>query len=359
MTNSIDNFSLLGVQKTLDRMERKPRPATGINVDTTAFNNNLTAADDTVQKALETIDDLVIPGGINELGTTSDTFQLNDAAGGPTLKDEGTGALSVRDDTDAMYVDVTAAQFHDGSGNTFTGASTTSDSFSLNDGAAPLADAEVVLTRDGGANPIGITYDNATDTVYLTRNSALENGEIAIHADLESNGISVNAAGFSGNLTPADDTVQKALDRIDGMVIAGGSSIYDDLITRTVTLGDAAWNDVGAVYLMDASKGHTFTIEAAIRKVGTKEAAFATYKLGVITDAVGASFIGQDATDTESIMSVVAIDDGDEGGAEIGFELKAVISAASLNIQWQARSTMWVALESIVVRLRIGVVKDS
>jgi hypothetical protein len=48
---------------TSGRDAANAHPATSINLDTTNFNNNLSGTDDTVQKAAETLDNMVASGG--------------------------------------------------------------------------------------------------------------------------------------------------------------------------------------------------------------------------------------------------------------------------------------------------------
>jgi hypothetical protein len=50
-----------------------------VATDTSAFDNNLSAADDTVQKALDTLDDVAGGGGAGQLFTMSFTFMNNGA----------------------------------------------------------------------------------------------------------------------------------------------------------------------------------------------------------------------------------------------------------------------------------------
>lgn len=64
------------VQKALDTLDDVA--AADIPVDTTNFGNNLSAADDTVQKALDTLDDLVAGGG----GGAGTTFSVSQTAHG-------------------------------------------------------------------------------------------------------------------------------------------------------------------------------------------------------------------------------------------------------------------------------------
>lgn len=64
--------------------------ASNVITDTTNFDNNLSAADDTVQKALETIDDLITSGG----GTLDDLSDVNTSGvtdGQALVYDSGSG----------------------------------------------------------------------------------------------------------------------------------------------------------------------------------------------------------------------------------------------------------------------------
>lgn len=359
MTNSIDDFSLLGVQKAIDRLERKFKNATSVSVNTANFNHNLTAADDTIQKALDTIDDLnfVLPPDIDEFGTSEAYFQINDASNGPRLVDDGAGNLLVMNETGLAPVDVLANQYTDITGNTFDGQSTTSNSLDINDGSAPLAEGELVLSDNGGTG-IRLFYDAVDDTVKLTRDSSGTTDEVVIESDLISDNVVVDASEFGNNLDPTDTDIQTALETIDLMVGGAGSSIYDEILVRNTTLIDASWTDVNVNCALTADRCHNYTLEVSARSTtpATKDAAYATYKIGIITDAATSSFVGQAASDTTSPMIVVAMNDGDDSGSVLGFEMRAILSG--LGVQFQARATLWTA-DTIIVRARIGVVRDT
>lgn len=61
--------------------------ASTVTPDTAGFDNNLSAADDTVQKALNTLDDKVIIGG--SAGTTDNAIPRADGTGSKTLQGSG------------------------------------------------------------------------------------------------------------------------------------------------------------------------------------------------------------------------------------------------------------------------------
>jgi hypothetical protein len=61
-----------------------------ISVDTSAFNHNLSSADNTVQKALETLDDLTTSGGVSD-GDKGDIV----VSGGGTIWTLDSGAVTL------------------------------------------------------------------------------------------------------------------------------------------------------------------------------------------------------------------------------------------------------------------------
>ena len=67
-TGPATNATVASHTALTDRDAADSHPATAISVDTTNFDNNLSSADDTVQKALETLDELTADGGGKTLG---------------------------------------------------------------------------------------------------------------------------------------------------------------------------------------------------------------------------------------------------------------------------------------------------
>jgi hypothetical protein len=209
-----------------------------------------------------------------------------------------------------------------------------------------------LTTRLSNEESTGISRTGSIDS----RSSAIESVDVSLGTRISASESIVASSDVSltSRLSGEESTRLSQIDSVEALV-GGGGGLYDEVITRTVTLTDANWTAVGAVYTMDASKCHSFTAEVVARDAGTKDAAFGSYKVAVITDGASASFVGAAAAATESVMSLVAGDDGDDGGAALGFAVKAVLSG--LTIQFFAQATLYPG--DITVRARIGVIKDS
>jgi len=270
--------------------------ASAISTDTSAFDKILSTADDTVQKALNTIDEHTHSSTESEVASVEST-----------VSSEG----STRASADASVASTVSSE-----GSTRASA------------------------------------DSAVSSESISRNASVAASSLSRDTSLESQASSADVS-LTTRLSDEESTRTSQIASV--AAAAGGGGIYDEVITRTGTLTDANWTNIGAVYTMDASKVTSFTIGAVARDAGTIDGAYARYKCACICDGADAHFIGEAAATTTSVMSLIAGDDGDDGGSSIGFGVRAVISG--LTIQFQAQASLYPG--DITVRLRIGIIEDS
>jgi hypothetical protein len=81
--------------------------------------------------------------------------------------------------------------------------------------------------------------DPATDP----NQQGTEGGQNEPTAAHPASAISVSSAGFNGNLTTGDDTVQKVAQKVDDLVASGGATSTNTLLTAaaTNTLAGSVW----------------------------------------------------------------------------------------------------------------------
>lgn len=213
-----------------------------ITLDSSKFNNNLSQDDNTVQKAFETLDTLAGGGGSNLSTTqTSTSVTINNSGGTDatiSLANGTSAGVSINNYTTTeknklatIATSATAnssdATLLDRANHTGTQTASTISDFSSAVAATSAVTANTNKVSFPEAPTDGKTYgrkDSAWEEI-TSGTGAVDSvngqtGTVVIDAD----DIGVDADGFSGNLSSADNTVQKALETIDGLDINGGGS---------------------------------------------------------------------------------------------------------------------------------------
>lgn len=222
-TNFDNNLSALDdtVQKAMETLDELTivQNAGQIPVDTTNFDNNLSGTDITVQQALETLDELIAAGGVGDFFKV-ESFVLSalditngyvetqfvPIAGQHTVEVVG-GSIQGKD-SDANY-------------------SVAGSRFTFEAGLTPFiaAGTEVIIsyaTQGGGLLPVpaGNVEMNTTNFNRLlsavddTCQKVADQFDDHVHDD---DHINVDSSLFGGNLSVNDDRLDKALSTIDGL----------------------------------------------------------------------------------------------------------------------------------------------
>ena len=258
--------------------------AANVGVDTSSFVKNLTTADDTVQKALNTID-LMSGGGGSSSGETFTTTVFNTIPGAPETKNiTFLGVyytipkivISYKEDTGTSLVFINIVSV------TLTGAVLQLVNHDATDNATGYICGVVGSGSEGpqgpqgnqGADGIngpqgnqgyngvdgpqgpqgnqgnqGVQGPAPSGTGYLHVTS----GVLDTPAEIPASVVTVDTTAFDRNLSAADDTVQKALNTIDELafelpttiqLLAGGNSTTPAHIVGTYTTIQAAINAI-------------------------------------------------------------------------------------------------------------------
>jgi len=221
--------------------------------DTTNFNNNLSAADDTVQKALETLDDLAIPSGVTNLAvtTTTTTNTITSSTGTDAEITEATGSeaglmtVAHHDKLDGIAAGATTDQSDSeietaynnqvaemSDATIITGTSTTPERVSA-------ADLKLAAETHGGVPEVFTTATGGTITT---------DGDYKIHTFNSSGTFTVSAVG------DIDDEVEYLI------IGAGGGGGGD--ATNTTGGGGAGAGD------FKTAATHTITVQGYSITVG-------------------------------------------------------------------------------------------
>ena len=283
-----DYFHLLQADVTklanLDPNAAPDQNAINVPTDTTNFNNNLSAADADVQKALDTLDNMAL-GGVtpdhNDLngldgGATDDYFHLLQTdviklAGIETGATADQLAVDVPLDTTNFSSHLTVAdvnvqlametidQFVFGEGEITT---IHNDLLNIQGGAAGdyfhllQADVTKLAGIETSAKDDQLAIEVPTDaSVFINNLSAsdtdVQKALVTIDAlDITGGGdpdqdafeVPTNIAGFTNNLSGSDTDVQKALDTLDDMVLGDITPNHDDLNGLSGGLTDNYWH---------------------------------------------------------------------------------------------------------------------
>jgi hypothetical protein len=157
-----------------------------VSLDTTNFNKNLSSMDNTVQKALETLDELVAGGGSSSAGSV--TVSTTNFAGN----------LSSAENTVQKALD------------------------KIDD-----------LVLGGSAANVSLVTSGFNGRLSATENTVQKAFDKI--DDLAATDIPVNSAAYAGNLTTTHNTVQKIADAVNGLQISG----VDDWTASTIyRIGD-------------------------------------------------------------------------------------------------------------------------
>lgn len=228
-----------------------------VTTTVTGFNNNLSATDDTVQKALDTIDniDLKVAGitsgsiaGANITVGTGKTLNISD--GTLTLADDQISGDKITGGTIGSITISQLAGAMDANSQNVTNLnvdSGTVDGCNITVGADKTLDVSAgTLTLGSGqiaADRVGITATgftgnlHATDTDLQTMANTIDGLSIPSGTAL---GTSVDVANFAGNLTSSETDVQKALDKIDNIVIPAGDTFNLETMTGNIALDNTS-----------------------------------------------------------------------------------------------------------------------
>jgi hypothetical protein len=217
-------------------------PAAAIATDTTNFNGNLTATEDTVQKALEALDDMATSGGTAS-GTSADTASFG-------------GALSAADDTVQKALDTLDDHGHDFS--SLGNKPTTVSGYGITDAMTTAHDVNGVVTQDitnwdtafGWGDHSGYSY--ATETYVGTQITNLID---ASPAALDTLNELAAALGDDPNFATTMSTALGLKMPYTGGQFTGNIEIYKDSGQVQLKLrSDPA--ESGALYFTDAPTGY-------------------------------------------------------------------------------------------------------
>ena len=236
--------------------------AAEVVVDASSFSGNLSASDDDVQSALDTIDDLALGGGgggggldsvasdatLTGDGTASDPLEvanpftdadetkLDAIEAGATADqtgDEIKTAYEAESDTNAFtdadhakLDDIEAGATADQSGAEIKAAyEAESDTNAFTDADdTKLFNIEAGATEDQTGAEIKALYEVEPDTNAFTDDdhNKLVGVEAGATADQSAAEVVVDASSFAGNLSGSDDDLQSALDTIDDLALGSG-----------------------------------------------------------------------------------------------------------------------------------------
>jgi len=201
--------------------------------DTSLFDNNLSFADDTVQKALDTLDETA--GGT---GAPTTANYLTGSAQ-PGLSAEIVVGTTPGGELGGSWASPTVDATHSGSSHAATQAAaeaTAAGALSSHEADTTaihgIADTSVLETTTGAQAKVD-THVNDTDDAH------------------DASAISTVTTAFGNHLSANEDTVQKALDVLDDIVAGGASALNDltDVDTTGVATADtiiyngASWVD--------------------------------------------------------------------------------------------------------------------
>lgn len=277
-------------------------PASGVSVDATAFNGNLTTTDDTVQKVAAKVDALTLGAGGASLsdalpvingtaaGGTATTASRADhvhptdttrAAADHThtaavvsvdatafsgnLATTDTPVQAVADKLDALELGTStplsdstpAAPAVTPAAGTATSASRADHSHIKDSTKADLVDGVVPTAQLPALLSLGETeltayrgdrgkdaYDHSQATGNPHSTSLADLGAAAADHTHAATAVSVDATAFSGNLATTDNTVQKVADKVDALVLGGGGDLVMTDTAFPTTLAGPILRDV-------------------------------------------------------------------------------------------------------------------
>ena len=192
-TNKIANNAVTLVELASDVLE-----ANNITIDASGFSNNLSNTDTDLQTALGTINALAIGNTLLSLSDTPNS--LPSVTNAPNRVIGFTTELSDPNDLGSPFNVVI-------------------------DWIDPLATRYIYELN-------AMPSDFGTASQILAMNSTSNR---MIWEDLSANNITVNAAGFSGNLSSTDINIQTALNTIDALTLAGSNDFTDVIRIRRET----------------------------------------------------------------------------------------------------------------------------
>jgi len=282
---------------TVEANAKDDQNSVEVPTDITNFNNNLSSADDTVQKALDTLDNIDLSG------STGDHNLLNNLQGGATddyyhLTFNNTAKLDTiehyaKDDQHASAVPVQVTFFN---GNLTDADDTAQKAFetldALNVGGGTSIHNDLTGIQGGAIN----------DYFHLLQADVtkLAGIEVGAKADQLAVEVPVDTASFNNNLSPTDTTVQKALNTLDDMSLGGGTSIHNDL----TGIQGGAVND------------YFHLIQADVTKLAGVAAGAQPDQLAVEVPVDASGFSNNlSPTDTDVQLALVTIDAMSLGGA--------------------------------------------
>lgn len=168
-------------------------PASDSVTDTTNFGNNLSATDTTVQKALDTLDDLVVGTGdvVGPAGATDSNLCAFNTATGKKIKDSG---IAVADVSDAVSLN------H--SQNTDTG--TTASSF--------------LIDSDSSTGKIEISVGSGGDYTSQWTNASLTSNQTITFPDLSGTVALLNGFSTTYSWLDGDGVTTRNIVIVDGQI---------------------------------------------------------------------------------------------------------------------------------------------
>ena len=234
-----------------------------ISLDTSEFDNNLSSADDTVQKAFNTLDELVAGGSSVSVDgvevTDPDFVSTGDidfvATGSSITGDVNANSVALATDTTGNYV----ATIADAGNSTITvvnsgseNAAITLDVIDVNCtnclGQTEIIDSYMLNTGDTSTGAITINDNNASGSTLLTVGDVTDADSVQIFGDLTITGGDLTF-GTSLILSGGDTTSLNLIDAIDATTEATLESAIDSLTNVTIN-GDITLTENNSITLV-------------------------------------------------------------------------------------------------------------